>query len=47
MHYEIPLFIQMHSKISFSDFIQIDINVGDHDVTSASLRIPYNFQAKS
>jgi hypothetical protein len=34
----------MHGE--FSDVIQIDRNISDHDATSASLRIPYNLQAK-
>jgi hypothetical protein len=33
-------------EISFSNVIQIDRNISDHDATSASLRIPYNLQAK-
>jgi hypothetical protein len=33
-------------EISFSDVIQIDRNISGHDATSASLRIPYNLQAK-
>jgi hypothetical protein len=41
-----PIIYSDECEISFSDVIQIDRNISDHDATSASLRIPYNLQAK-
>ena len=41
-----PIIYSDECEISFSDVMQIDRNISDHDATSASLRIPYNLQAK-
>ena len=41
-----PIIYSDECEISFSDVIQIDRNISDHDATSVSLRIPYNLQAK-
>jgi hypothetical protein len=41
-----PIIYSDECEISFLDVMQIDRNISDHDATSASLRIPYNLQAK-
>jgi hypothetical protein len=41
-----PIIYSDECEISFSDVIQVDRNISDYDATSASLRIPYNLQAK-
>jgi hypothetical protein len=38
-----PIIYSDECEISFSDVIQIDRNISDHDATSASLRIPLLF----
>jgi hypothetical protein len=39
-----PIIYSDECEISFSDVIQIDRNISDHDATSASLRIPRNYK---